>query len=136
MLESPITYYTNQSLAAPGAILPCAGLTIGAIRLNTSGQMLLAARQVVNPVISKAIGAYLRSLGLRHIRTRPYTPKTNGKAERFIQTSLREWAYARSYQHSSLREACLPEFLHSCLNHLPPASRLSLPQDNLLTLHI
>src|SRR6266446_9838099 len=41
--------------------------------------------------------------GLRHIRTRPYTPKTNGKAERFIQSSLREWAYARAYHHSDER---------------------------------
>ena len=93
--------------------------------------------------ISKTFGAYLQSLGLRHIRTRPYTPKTNGKAERFIQTSLREWAYARSYQHSSLRQAQLPHFIHfynwhrphSALNHLPPASKLPLSQDNLLTLH-
>jgi transposase InsO family protein len=93
--------------------------------------------------ISKNFAAYLRSLGLRHVRTRPYTPKTNGKAERFIQTSLREWAYARSYQHSTLREALLPEFLHfynwhrphSALNYLPPTSRLPLSQDNLLTLH-
>jgi transposase InsO family protein len=93
--------------------------------------------------ISLSFAAYLRSLGIRHIRTRPYTPKTNGKAERFIQTSLREWAYVRSYQHSSLRQAQLPQFLHfynwhrphSSLNHLPPASRLPLSQDNLLTLH-
>ncbi len=94
--------------------------------------------------ISKNFAAYLRCLGLRHVRTRPYTPKTNGKAERFIQTSLREWAYARSYHHSSLREARLPEFLHfynwhrphSALNYLPPVSRLPSSQDNLLTLHI
>ncbi|WP_163591388.1 integrase core domain-containing protein, partial [Klebsiella pneumoniae] len=41
-----------------------------------------------------------RALGLRHVRTRPYTPKTNGKAERFIQTALREWAYAQAYPSS------------------------------------
>ena len=41
--------------------------------------------------------------GLRHIRTRPYTPRTNSKAERFIRTSLREWAYARAYQSSKER---------------------------------
>lgn len=40
-----------------------------------------------------------QQLGVRHIRTRPYTPKTNGKAERFIQSSLREWAYAQPYAH-------------------------------------
>jgi len=40
-----------------------------------------------------------RNLGLKHIRTRPYTPKTNGKAERFIQSALREWAYALPYTH-------------------------------------
>lgn len=38
-----------------------------------------------------------RALGLKHVRTKPYTPKTNGKAERFIQTALREWAYAQAY---------------------------------------
>jgi len=46
---------------------------------------------------SKMFRAACKRLGLRQIFTRPYTPKTNGKAERFIQTSLREWAYARAY---------------------------------------
>ena len=50
--------------------------------------------------------------GLRHIRTRPYTPKTNGKAERFIQTALRESAYAQAYPTSDRRAAELPIWLH------------------------
>src|SRR4029077_11531580 len=49
---------------------------------------------------SKTFRAACKRLGLRQIFTRPYTPKTNGKAERFIQTALREWAYARAYQNS------------------------------------
>lgn len=52
---------------------------------------------------SKLFASALAKAGIRHIRTRPYTPRTNGKAERFIQTSLREWAYARSYASSSER---------------------------------
>lgn len=85
-----------------------------------------------------------RKLGLRHIRTRPYTPKTNGKAERFIQTALREWAYAMAYPHSDLRTADLPRWLHRYNWHRPhgslkaqtPISRLGLAEDNLLRLHI
>ena len=85
-----------------------------------------------------------RTLGLKHIRTRPYTPKTNGKAERFIQTALREWAYARAYQNSGQRAQQLPHWLHRYNWHRPhgslkantPISRLRLPQDNLLMLHI
>jgi transposase InsO family protein len=46
-------------------------------------------------------------------QTKPYTPETNGKAERFIQTSLREWAYARAYDSSDERTAELPRWLHS-----------------------
>ena len=83
------------------------------------------------------------ALGLRHIRTRPYTPKTNGKAERFIQTALREWAYAQTYQTSDDRNAELPTWLHRYNWHRPhggiksqtPISRLGLDADNLLRLH-
>lgn len=84
-----------------------------------------------------------RDLGLKHKRTKPYTPKTNGKAERFIQTSLREWAYAQTYDSSDHRAAQLPAWLHRYNWHRPhggiksqtPISRLGLDQDNLLTLH-
>lgn len=52
---------------------------------------------------SKLFAKALQTAGARHIRTRPYTPRTNGKAERFIQTSLREWAYAKPYGSSAER---------------------------------
>ncbi|MGH6908849.1 MAG: IS481 family transposase [Phenylobacterium sp.] len=82
-------------------------------------------------------------LGLKDIRTKPYTPKTNGKAERFIQTALREWAYAQAYPTSDHRTAELPVWLHRYNWHRPhggiksqtPISRLGLDQDNLLRLH-
>jgi transposase InsO family protein len=54
-----------------------------------------------------------RELGLRHVRTKRYTPKTNGKAERFIQTALREWAYAQAYPTSTRRAEELPIWLHN-----------------------
>lgn len=84
-----------------------------------------------------------KRLGLRHIRTRPYTPKTNGKAERFIQTALREWAYARAYDTSDQRAVELPFWMHRYNWHRPhggidgsiPISRLGLPRNNLLRLH-
>jgi transposase InsO family protein len=62
---------------------------------------------------SRAFRAACQRLGLRQIFTRPYTPKTNGKAERFIQTALREWAYARAYQTSDQRSAELPHWIHA-----------------------
>ena len=84
-----------------------------------------------------------RDLDLKHIRTRPYTPKTNGKAERFIQTALREWAYAQAYPNSDRRAEELPIWLHRYNWHRPhagikcqtPISRLALAEDNLLRLH-
>jgi transposase InsO family protein len=59
-------------------------------------------------------------LGLKQRFTRPYTPRTNGKAERFIQTSLREWAYAHAYSHSTDRSSRLPGFLHNYQLASPP----------------
>ena len=93
--------------------------------------------------ISKAFKTACAELGMRHIRTKPYTPKTNGKAERFIQTALREWAYARAYQTSNQRADELPVWTHlynwhrphSALKSKPPISRLGLERNNLLRFH-
>ena len=82
-------------------------------------------------------------LHIRQCFTRPYTPRTNGKAERFIQTALREWAYSRAYDNSQLRAEELPRWLHqynwhrphASLNHAPPISRSGLDRNNLLTHH-
>ncbi|MGH6891250.1 MAG: IS481 family transposase, partial [Dongiaceae bacterium] len=92
---------------------------------------------------SRAFAHACKRLRLRHIRTKPYTPKTNGKAERFIQTSLREWAYARAYETSEQRAEDLPRWLHrynwhrphGSLKSQPPISKLGLAEDNLLRLH-
>jgi transposase InsO family protein len=93
--------------------------------------------------LSRAFAQACSKLGLKHIRTKPYTPKTNGKAERFIQTSLREWAYARAYDSSDQRTAELARWLHSynwhrphsSIGSKPPISRLALDRNNLLRLH-
>lgn len=92
---------------------------------------------------SGAFAKTCRRLELRHLRTRPYTPRTNGKAERFIQSALREWAYAQPYPTSDQRAAELPAWLHRYNWHRPhggiksqtPISRLGLSEDNLLRLH-
>jgi transposase InsO family protein len=76
---------------------------------------------------------------VRHIFTRPYTPKTNGKAERFIQTLLREWAYGMAHPTSAARNADLPRWLdwfntsrpHSALKGLSPLSEVN----NLMRTH-
>ena len=82
---------------------------------------------------SRVFGQTLAELGLRHLRTRPYRPRTNGKAERFIQTLQNEWAYGRIYGSSNERTKALPLYLerynfrrpHGSLSHQPPASRLT-----------
>ena len=68
-----------------------------------------------------------RTLNLKHIRTRIYTPRTNGKAERFIQTAIREWAYARSYENSQQRNSYLNPWLHQYNYHRPHASLNQMP---------
>lgn len=81
---------------------------------------------------------------MRHLRTRIYTPQTNGKAERFIQTAIREWAYARLYQNSQERNQQLFGWIHeynwhrphASLNQAPPISRSGLDVNNLLRHHI
>ena len=91
---------------------------------------------------SKRFRRLCRRLGLKHRRTRPYTPRTNGKAERFIQTALREWAYARAYTRSDQRAADLPYWIHeynwhrphASIGRKPPISRLPVV-NNLVTLH-
>lgn len=88
---------------------------------------------------SRRFARALRLLGIRHIFTRPYTPKTNGKAERFIPTPLREWAYGLAHPSSQARNADLPRWLdwfnqsrpHCALNGLPPLK----PVNNLVRTH-
>jgi transposase InsO family protein len=90
---------------------------------------------------SKLFNKTCQALGIKHTYTRPYTPQTNGKAERFIQTCLREWAYGRLWNNSQERTSWLPIFLdyynnrraHSALGYRPPASRLG--GNNLLTIN-
>lgn len=90
---------------------------------------------------SKLFAHACQSLGIKHTFTRPYRPQTNGKAERFIQTCLREWAYGRIWANSQERTAWLPAFLsyynarrpHSALGYKSPASRLAL--NNLLQIN-
>lgn len=82
--------------------------------------------------VSKRFARTLAHLGVRHVRTRPYRPQTNGKAERFIQTAKREWAYARSYRSSAARTSMLTGFLdryncrrpHRGIGNTTPLSRL------------
>jgi transposase InsO family protein len=86
-----------------------------------------------SPYVSHVHAAACRELGIRHLRTRPYRPRTNGKAERLIQTLLREWAYGRVFQNSAERTTALGPWLthynftrpHGALSHKPPGSRLT-----------
>ena len=93
---------------------------------------------------SRRFALACRQRQIKPMRTRFYTPRTNGKAERFIQTAIREWAYARLYQNSAERSAQLAPWIHTynwhrphaSLNQSPPISRSGLNVNNLLRHHI
>jgi transposase InsO family protein len=86
-----------------------------------------------SPYISAIHAIACRALGIRHLRTRPYRPQTNGKAERFIRTLLAGWAYGAIYRSSAERNAALTGWLdfynrrrpHGALSHKPPLARLN-----------
>lgn len=92
---------------------------------------------------SKLFRQACAELGIQHRFTRAYRPQTNGKAERFIQSALREWAYGWTYQHSAHRTAALASWEHHYNWHRPhkgiggvaPIARLPASRKNLLTLH-
>lgn len=97
-----------------------------------------------SPFMSRAWRDTCAELGIVHKRTRAYRPQTNGKAERFIQSALREWAYGIAYDHSTQRTAMLAKWQHHYNWHrphagiggVPPMSRLKLASaNNVLTLH-
>jgi len=114
--------------------------------LNSSLAWFRSHGLTVERVMTDNGGAYrshtfqdaLLKAGVKHKRTRPYTPRTNGKAERFIQTSIREWAYAEPFTTSADRKAAMHPWLHdyntarphAALNGKPPISRI--PKDNVL----
>ena len=89
-------------------------------------------------------GGACQQLGIKQRRTRPYRPQTHGKAERFIQTAIREWAYARRYENSAQRLQYLQPWTHqynwhrphASLNQMPPISRSGIDVNNLLRHHI
>jgi len=111
------------------------------------GQLGVTVRRVLTdngaPFRSRNFAAACRKLGLRHHFTRAYRPQTNGKAERFIQSALREWAYGIPYNSSAERTTMLHRWIHHYNWHRPhqgigglaPVSRLGRNGNNVLALH-
>lgn len=120
----------DASRFALGEMLPDerSGTAIGVLRRTVRGLRRLGVRVAAvmtdngSCYRSHRFAAACRRLGLRHLRTRRYTPRTNGKVERFIKTALLEWAYARLYRHSDERRAALSSWLHHYNWHRPHTS--------------
>jgi transposase InsO family protein len=140
----------DASRVAVGEMLPDerAGTAIGFLRRTVRGLRRLGVRVAAvmtdNGACYKShrFAAACRQLRVRHLRTRRYTPRTNGKVERFIKTSLLEWAYARLYRDSAERRAALASWLHhynwhrphTSVDGRPPITRV-LPVHDLVRLH-
>ena len=132
-LRGAVAYYVSLGIKVSRVMPPSRRLQAIACRAMDNGSCYKA----------KTFAAACKALNLNHIRTKPYTPKTNGKAERFIQTALRERAYARACQTSDQRKRHLPDWTHMYnwrrhhggIGSKPPISRLALAPDNLLRLH-
>lgn len=115
--------YTEMLPAQTGAA--CAGFLSRAAAWFTARGVTLRRVMTDNAfayIHSTDFKAVLASIGARHITTRPYRPRTNGKAERFIQTALREWLYARPYRRSDHRTADMTPWLHWYNHHRPHAA--------------
>lgn len=131
----------SQVLADQTSLSACAFL-LAALRHYASLGVRVQAVMTDNGSAykSRRFAKLLRRLGLKHLRTRPYTPRTNGKAERFIQTLLREWAYAYTYSSSQQRADELLHWMrhdnfhrpHSATAGKPPVTRLGLHANNVL----
>ena len=140
----------DASRFAVGEVLPDerGGTAVGFLRRTVRGLRRLGVR--VAAVMTDNGSCYkshrfagaCRRLGVRHLRTRRYTPRTNGKVERFIKTALLEWAYARVYRHSDERRLALGPWLHhynwhrphTSVGGRPPITRV-IPAHDLLRLH-
>jgi transposase InsO family protein len=114
----------------------CAGFLERAARWFAANGVIVARVMTDNAFAYTKSGAFraaVSDLGARHLTTRPYRPRTNGKAERFIQTALREWLYGKPYASSAERGSDMPAWLHWYNHHRPhaglraatPASRLN-----------
>jgi transposase InsO family protein len=117
----------DHSRLGYGEMLPdeCGGTASGFLRRTVRGLRRLGVRVAAvmtdngSCYRSKRFAATCRQLGIRQLFTRRYTPRTNGKAERFIKTALLEWAYVRLYRHSEERARALAAWVHHYNWHRP-----------------